>query len=1326
MSTIDLDRQITMCLIILLFLTVCSAVRTTVNSNEIKSVQRCLPFHTENVNKHYLYIGEQTVDIRVEVTDRITHRLASHVLQILLKEVVGYVNVSLVPEHDFMNPSEVLDRVAGPEGNYPFQSDDVTVEDIPKTMISLEVWMGPGFSTEAWTSTKRLEHCGPLGPVGRFGWFIPHDATLQGSDSKCRQIVSHWKALQDDAIAKHLDLSDDIDRIIEMTKTHSGIGHHCSSADCINGIYYPSICKHNKTCAVLLARYPAISKGFISHLIESLMLKVKVAWIGAHLDDYIYNRTLQNKPVMFFSWKPNEITYNNMFTNIAFPACEDLELGVLYPRHCGFEINQLNKVAWTGLQKAAPEVMHVIRSMTFTQAQYQSLLESYINSTRESIGEVACKWVRNNRQIWSQWMPANLTNKMPLYIGGIFPLTGLNYRSEGIIPAVQMAVEAINNNNSVLKDFDLNLLVENGQCSVDHVMKAFVKYVSMKQFSRLIGILGPACSDTVEPLAGLAKHYHALSISYSAEGSIFYNKNFPYFFRTIPSNMQFKYVYLNLFKKMGWTRVATLTEEGMKYPEYLSLTQDFLQSHGINFVVNRKVPKDRTLNNMTQYLEDLKKKNVRIIIGDFYDEVARAVVCEAYRQQMTAHQGYVWFFPRWFSRGWFNQDEQQPIDSYSSTSSSHRENSILCTKEQMMKAVNGYMSLSYSYFDEDDKLMQENIKISEWKKKYFERLKEEGNFTHDDYASYAYDATWVFALGIDKLLKYNHTHIATLHTQKTANKLVEIINETDFQGVSGRLRFVGPSRISIIYMIQFINNESRRVGQYIPLPEGGAVFQLNESSIVWLTPDKKAPKDGEDETAQCALEPLRKLLDVECEVAIVIVNIVGFGLFAVLMLSCFIFIRHRYEKRVKLTELRMQQLGLIDVHNLHQWEIQRDFVVINRKIGEGAFGTVYGGEVFFENKGWVPVAVKTLKIGSAIETKADFLSEAEMMKELDHSNIVKLLGVCTRGEPVYTIMEFMLYGDLKTYLLARRHMVSDNNAENRDEVSDKRLTCMAMDVARGLSYLNEMKFVHRDIACRNCLVNSNRMIKIGDFGMTRSIYNSDYYQIGFRKAMLPVRWMAPESLKDGISTPMSDVWSYGVLVYEIITFGSFPFQGLSNNQVLDFVSKGHTLNIPRGCKPEMEQLLKHCWAKEPIERPTASEIVETLANNPRLLSPCLDIPLASVEMEGTGSLELQLTRRFSLSQKNHPQPPHPRRRAGTLDSPESAPFCKPTHPISNGQVIDSAKSSLPRTNKALSNKTTNHADSRGRYATLQYKEKGSPSDCYKTITNNGKQKVTSL
>uniref|UniRef100_A0A2A4JGX7 receptor protein-tyrosine kinase n=1 Tax=Heliothis virescens TaxID=7102 RepID=A0A2A4JGX7_HELVI len=322
--------------------------------------------------------------------------------------------------------------------------------------------------------------------------------------------------------------------------------------------------------------------------------------------------------------------------------------------------------------------------------------------------------------------------------------------------------------------------------------------------------------------------------------------------------------------------------------------------------------------------------------------------------------------------------------------------------------------------------------------------------------------------------------------------------------------------------------------------------------------------------------------------------------------------RRRAERKYR---RRLAALGLTRLDpkpgGLDRWEIPRERVVINRKLGTGAFGTVYGGHALLaEDRGWSAVAVKTLKAGASTEEKLDFLSEAEAMKRFDHKNVVRLLGVVTKTEPVCTVMEFMLYGDLKNYLLARRHLAAGGGAE----VSAARLTAMALDAARALSYLAQLRYVHRDVAARNCLVSAHRVVKLADFGMTRLVFENDYYRFS-RKGMLPVRWMAPESLALGVFSPASDVWSFGVLLYEIVTFGSLPFQGLSNAEVLARVKAGHTLELPAGLKPQLEGLIKSCWQQEHKARPSAAEVAAFLADSPRLLAPCLDVPLDALPLD---------------------------------------------------------------------------------------------------------------
>lgn len=403
------------------------------------------------------------------------------------------------------------------------------------------------------------------------------------------------------------------------------------------------------------------------------------------------------------------------------------------------------------------------------------------------------------------------------------------------------------------------------------------------------------------------------------------------------------------------------------------------------------------------------------------------------------------------------------------------------------------------------------------------------------------------------------------------SKLVDIIKHLDFNGVSGEIKFRGGStRFSVINVMQWYNGNTHIVSRFFPNisdAEGKIIdgkLELNKSAIIWLS--NSQPADGPP-ADPCTLQLVADLLNVSCQTSLVIANIVS--VFVVLLiLGCIIYytVKRNYDKKMSTTNDYMKSLGLdhllsVPYTGLDGWEVPKENVVLNRKLGEGAFGTVHGGEALLQDVGWTGVAVKTLKTGSTTEERLDFLSEAEVMKRFDHKNIVKLLGVCTKEEPVYTIMEFMLYGDLKTYLLGRRHLVNSN--EELDDVSAKRLTSMALDVARGLSYLASLKYVHRDIASRNCLISEQKVVKLCDFGMTRPVAN--YYKFN-RKGMLPVRWMAPESLALGVFTTASDVWSYGVLLYEVITFGSFPYQAMSNTEVLEYVKNGHSLAIPQGVK----------------------------------------------------------------------------------------------------------------------------------------------------------------
>ncbi|XP_008328737.1 insulin receptor-like [Cynoglossus semilaevis] len=283
-----------------------------------------------------------------------------------------------------------------------------------------------------------------------------------------------------------------------------------------------------------------------------------------------------------------------------------------------------------------------------------------------------------------------------------------------------------------------------------------------------------------------------------------------------------------------------------------------------------------------------------------------------------------------------------------------------------------------------------------------------------------------------------------------------------------------------------------------------------------------------------------------------------------------------------------------DVYVPDEWEVPREKIMVMRELGQGSFGMVYEGIAKDIVKGDpdTRVAVKTVNESASLRERIEFLNEASVMKAFSCHHVVRLLGVVSKGQPTLVVMELMTHGDLKSYLRSLRPD-SENNPSGRSPPTLKEMIQMAAEIADGMAYLNAKKFVHRDLAARNCMVAEDYTVKIGDFGMTRDIYETDYYRKG-GKGLLPVRWMAPESLKDGVFTAHSDCWSFGVVLWEITTLAEQPYQGLSNEQVLKFVMDGGYLDRPENCPERMHNLMQMCWQYNPKMRPLFHEIIEML------------------------------------------------------------------------------------------------------------------------------------
>nr|XP_048309897.1 high affinity nerve growth factor receptor isoform X2 [Myodes glareolus] len=284
--------------------------------------------------------------------------------------------------------------------------------------------------------------------------------------------------------------------------------------------------------------------------------------------------------------------------------------------------------------------------------------------------------------------------------------------------------------------------------------------------------------------------------------------------------------------------------------------------------------------------------------------------------------------------------------------------------------------------------------------------------------------------------------------------------------------------------------------------------------------------------------------------------------------------------------------------------IKRRDIVLKWELGEGAFGKVFLAECYnlLREQDKMLVAVKALKEASE-SARQDFQREAELLTMLQHQHIVRFFGVCTEGRPLLMVFEYMRHGDLNRFL--RSHGPDAKLLAGGEDVAPGplglgQLLAVASQVAAGMVYLASLHFVHRDLATRNCLVGQGLVVKIGDFGMSRDIYSTDYYRVGGR-TMLPIRWMPPESILYRKFSTESDVWSFGVVLWEIFTYGKQPWYQLSNTEAIECITQGRELERPRACPPDVYAIMRGCWQREPQQRHSMKDVharLQALAQAP--------------------------------------------------------------------------------------------------------------------------------
>ncbi|XP_051245920.1 protein tyrosine kinase 2aa isoform X6 [Dicentrarchus labrax] len=329
------------------------------------------------------------------------------------------------------------------------------------------------------------------------------------------------------------------------------------------------------------------------------------------------------------------------------------------------------------------------------------------------------------------------------------------------------------------------------------------------------------------------------------------------------------------------------------------------------------------------------------------------------------------------------------------------------------------------------------------------------------------------------------------------------------------------------------------------------------------------------------------------------------------------------------------------------YEIQRDRIELGRCIGEGQFGDVHQGVYNSPDKPALNVAIKTCKNCTSDSVREKFLQEALTMRQFDHPHIVKLIGVITEN-PVWIIMELCTLGELRSFLQVRKYSLDLAT-----------LILFAYQLSTALAYLESKRFVHRDIAARNVLVSSVDCVMLGDFGLSRYMEDSSYYKAS--KGKLPIKWMAPESINFRRFTSASDVWMFGVCMWEILMYGIKPFQGVKNNDVIGRIENGERLAMPPQCPPTLYSLMTKCWSYDPSKRPRFTELKTQLSTI-----------LEEEKLQQEERLRMEMRRQVTVSwdsggsdeappKPSRPGYPSPRSSEGFFSSPQLNHFPPSAH-----------------------------------------------------------------
>ncbi|XP_022820971.1 uncharacterized protein LOC111352613 [Spodoptera litura] len=622
----------------------------------------------------------------------------------------------------------------------------------------------------------------------------------------------------------------------------------------------------------------------------------------------------------------------------------------------------------------------------------------------------------------------------------------------------------------------------------------------------------------------------------------------------------------------GWTRLAVLSEDTLLARQYNAAVKlnTTIVSHEF------QIPTHLTDNDTDSILDALRTTKARVIFINAIFEAATSVLKAAVKRNMTYSNGFVWIMRDW-----------------------KQNNETVCDSEKHFTV--SFWSHSTS----------NNIKVSYSDKPVIRQMhKHLRNYTTLPRAAAFMNAHLTLVMGFKDLNQQFRVN-QDLRNAYVIRSFNESLIKSPITGVphSHPLRY--KNRVledTYVYIEEWCGGQATRgLATWRVNITSGAVSEWNASTTARLELPDDMPHD--DGTSSCRISS-GDPFDPTCYDAVVacVLLLLPLALVAVLLARRRL-ARLAHEQQIHAIA-RRQRVATV----LADYLVERDTLELHSELGAGRFGSVRLARLCRPGRNPRYVAAKALRDNAAPADESEFLREACMIASLDHTHIVRLVGVCIADGPPLVLMELAFFGDLLGYLRARRHLVDGTALEESAEsdeaehVSAETLTRLAREAAEALQYLEVRGVVHRDVRAANCLVDKRRSLKLADFGMARDTVagadGASEYSCR-RRGLFPVLWMAPESLAHGVFSAASDVWAFGVLVLELVTLGARPYGAMSPLRVLEYVAAGGSPPLPLDATQQTRGLAQLCWQRAAERRPSAAELAAYLAAWPRALHPVL-------------------------------------------------------------------------------------------------------------------------